>query len=62
MGLERFVRLNLILLPVLVIGGYLLRDSITLILFIPAVGYCIFAGLITLTWLLSQLETVGDNE
>ncbi|WP_339104493.1 hypothetical protein [Haloterrigena salinisoli] len=61
MGLERFVRLNLILLPVLVVGGYLLRDSITLIMFIPLAGYCVFAGLITLTWLLSQIETIGEN-
>ncbi|QRV16117.1 hypothetical protein [Haloterrigena salifodinae] len=61
MGLERFVRLNLILLPVLVTSGYLLRDSIPLILYIPVAGYCIFAGIICFTWLLSQLEMFGQN-
>ncbi|ADB59831.1 hypothetical protein Htur_0937 [Haloterrigena turkmenica DSM 5511] len=61
MSFERFVRLNLILVPALVIGGYLLRDFIPLFLYVPAVGYCIFAGLISFTWILSQIETAGKN-
>lgn len=61
MSFERFVRLNLILVPTLVIGGYLFRDSIPLLLFVPAVGYCVFAALISLAWMLSRLETAGEN-
>ncbi|SDJ94179.1 hypothetical protein [Natronorubrum texcoconense] len=56
MGIERFVRLNLVLVPVLAVAFYLLADYLPLILLPLGVGYLTFAVLISLAWGLSQLS------
>lgn len=61
MGFQRFVLLNLVLVPALVIGGYLFGGTIPLALFVLAVGYCTFAVLISLVWGLSQISAVGED-
>jgi hypothetical protein len=53
MGLERFVRVNAVLVPILVAGGYLLIDHIPLVLWFFGVAYVTFATLICLLWGLS---------
>ncbi|WP_440769743.1 hypothetical protein [Natronorubrum sp. DTA28] len=56
MGIERFVRLNLVLVPVLAVTFYLFADYLPLILLPLGVGYLTFAVLISLAWGLSQLS------
>jgi hypothetical protein len=53
MSLERFVKANLVLVPVLIAAGYLVGDQLPL-LFLPlGVAYLTFATLICLVWGLS---------
>ncbi len=56
MGIERFVRLNLVLVPVLAVTFYLFADYLPLILLPLVVGDLTFAVLISLAWGLSQLS------
>ena len=62
MGLERFVRVNLVLIPALLVVGYLFVDYLPL-LFLPlGVGYITFATLICLAWGLSKASlSVGSS-
>ncbi|WP_293028389.1 hypothetical protein [Natronococcus sp.] len=53
MGLERFVRVNAVLVPILVAGGYLLLDHIPLLIWFFGVAYVTFATFICLLWGLS---------
>lgn len=58
MGLERFVRVNLVLVPTLIAAGYLLHETevyeIPMILFVVGVAYVTFAALIIGAWALSR--------
>ena len=54
MGLERFVRLNLVLVPVLVVVAYLFADYLPLLVLPLGVAYLTFATAICLVWLLSK--------
>ncbi|WP_440765922.1 hypothetical protein [Natronorubrum sp. DTA7] len=56
MGIERFVRVNLVLVPALAIAFYLFADRLPLILLPLGVGYLTFAVLISLAWGLSRLS------
>ena len=56
MGFERFVYLNLVLVPALVIGGYLYGGSVPLVLFVLGVAYVTVAVLLSGAWILSRVE------
>ncbi|ELY52857.1 hypothetical protein [Natronococcus jeotgali] len=54
MGLERFVRLHLVLIPALVLAGYLFADSLPVIVVPFGVAYITFTGLICFAWVFSR--------
>lgn len=54
MGLQRFIRVNLVLVPVLAIATYLFWDSLPVLVLPLLVGYVTFVGLITAAWALSK--------
>ncbi|AGB36992.1 hypothetical protein [Natronococcus occultus] len=53
MGIERFVRINLVLVPALILAGYLFADSLPVLVLPLGVGYLTFALLICFGWGLS---------
>ena len=61
MDLERFVYLNALLVPALVIGAYLYGGVVPMILFVLGVGYVTFALLISVAWALSRAEASRDG-
>ncbi|MDG5820360.1 hypothetical protein [Natronococcus sp. A-GB7] len=56
MGLERFVRWNLVLVPALLLAGYLFIDYLPLIALPLGVAYITFATLICVVWALSVVS------
>ena len=61
MDLERFVYLNVLLVPAIVIGAYLYGGTVPMILFVLGVGYVTFALLISVAWTLSRAEASRDG-
>ncbi|MDQ2050162.1 hypothetical protein RBH26_06655 [Natronolimnohabitans sp. A-GB9] len=56
MGLERFIRVNLILVPLLVVGTYLFWESLPILVLPLLVGYVTFTALLTGAWVLSHVS------
>ena len=56
MALERFVYLNLVLVPVLIAAGWYFFESLPLFLFVLGVAYVTFATIISVTFLLTQVR------
>lgn len=54
MNLRRFVLLNAVLVPAIVLAIRWHLESFPLLLYVLAVGYVTFAGLLSIVWLLSQ--------
>lgn len=61
MDLQRFVLLNVILVPAIVLAMRRYLESIPLLLYVVGVGYVTFASLISVVWVLSTVSADRDG-
>ncbi|ELY60769.1 hypothetical protein [Natronolimnohabitans innermongolicus] len=62
MGIARFVRVNLVLVPLLAVGGYLFYEWLPLLVLPLGVGYITFTIIITLAYGLSKASAaIGSS-
>ncbi|WP_049926018.1 hypothetical protein [Halopiger goleimassiliensis] len=61
MGLERFAKVNVVLVPILLALAYFYYESIPLLLWYVGVAYVTFAAIIVLTWGLSKLSLATES-
>ena len=61
MGLERFIRMNVVFVPLLLAGAYVFYESIPLLVWYVGVGYVTFAVVLVLAWGLSKLSLALES-
>ncbi|AFZ71748.1 hypothetical protein [Natronobacterium gregoryi] len=57
MSLERFVYANLVLAPLLVVGGYLFWESLPVLVLPLGVGYLTVVALLAFGWVMPRVAT-----
>lgn len=61
MSLDRFVKANLVLCPLVVAAGYLYYDSLPIVALPLGVAYVTFVVLLTFAWGMSHLSLAMDS-
>ncbi|NGM67544.1 hypothetical protein G6M89_00735 [Natronolimnobius sp. AArcel1] len=61
MGLERFIKANLVVVPLLLAAGYAFYGSLPVIIVPFGVAYLTFVGLLSFAWGMSKLSLVLES-